>query len=172
VTPLRLLVAALAVLGGCRPSPDAKGDAGPGPAETAGPQPPLSFDPANIREGLLVGGLRVDSADVAWSEELREWVGSVRFAGDVRLAGTTIVDSAGGAARACFEADSASASYLPRWPGDERRSWFCFENADTARRLLGAAATSSRAVTIVVNRFTTLRAQTDAVNSAWLVAAE
>lgn len=168
--PAGLLVAVLVAMSGCRASEGAKAE--PMHAEAPGPRPPLIFDPANLREGLVVGALTVDSADVVWSEELREWVGSVRFAGDVRLTGSTVADSAKERSRgACFEADSASAAQLPRWPGDDRRPWFCFENADTARRMLGAPD-SSRAATIVVNRFTTVRAHTDAANSAWLLAAE
>jgi hypothetical protein len=68
----------------------------------------------------------------------------------------------------CFEADSASASRLPRWSGDERRSWFCFGNRHDATRALGPASDGVPA-TIVIERFTINRGLSDQVNSAWFV---
>jgi hypothetical protein len=132
----------------------------------------LTFDPSAIRNGQQVGPLTVEATDVAWSEALSTWTGSVRFRGELALRGHVIrhfdfpeVQST------CFEADSASALKLPRWPEDERRPWFCFENDSAAHRVLGAAD-SSRPVDIVIDRFTTVRAFTDAVNSARLVEAD
>jgi hypothetical protein len=131
-----------------------------------------TFDPSAVRIGQQVGPLTVEATDVAWSEALSTWTGSVRFRGELPLRGHVIrhfdfpeVEST------CFEADSASALTLPRWPEDERRPWFCFENDSTAHRILGTAD-SSRLLDIVVDRFTTVRAFTDAVNSARLVEAD
>ena len=139
-------------------------------ATLAGAQ--VTFDPASIREGQRVGTLVVDTADVAWSEALSTWTGSVRFRGEIPLRGRPIrhfdfpeVQST------CFEVDSSAALALPRWPDDDRRPWFCFENDTTARRILGAAD-SSKPVDILVDRFTTVRAFTDAVNSARILEAD
>jgi hypothetical protein len=68
----------------------------------------------------------------------------------------------------CFEADSASAASLPRWEGDERRPWFCFENGAAAAKLLGAPE-EERDAPIVIDRFTIHRGLSDQVNSARLV---
>lgn len=163
---------ALLLATGCSRDAGANGDGGPPPAAPRGPEPPLSFDPANLRRGAEVGALRVDSTDVVWSEELGEWVGSVRFTGEVRLRGTAVPNFADPEQRGtCFEADSASGRRLPRWPGDARRPWFCFEDGRAAAELLGGPD-STRRRTIVIDRFTTVRAYTDAVNSARLVSAD
>ncbi len=168
---MRLLACTL-LLAACGLDAEAKGESESAPDRRSGPQPPLILDPASLKRGAAVGELRVDSMDVVWSEELGEWVGSVRFSGELRLTGAAGPHLAAPEEKVtCFEADSASGRRLPRWPGDERRPWFCFENADSARRMLGAPD-SARAATIVVDRFTTVRAHTDAVNSARLLAAE
>lgn len=141
------------------------------PAATlAGTQ--LTFDPSGIRSGQRIGTLAVDSAEVAWSESLSTWTGTVRFSGEIPLRGRAIrhfdypeVQSI------CFEADSAFARMLPRWPGDDRRPWFCFENDSTAWRILGTVD-STKPVDIVIDRFTTVRAFTDAVNSARILEAD
>ena len=116
-----------------------------------------------------MGAFRVDSVAAVWSEVVGEWTGSVTFVGSVWLSGSTIrhfdhpeVDAA------CFEADPVSARLLPRWPRDERRPWFCFENDSVARRLLRAPDTVGPAE-VLIDRFTSVRAFTDAVNTARLV---
>ena len=160
-----LLVAACA--GG-----DAKGESEPPPGRPSGPPPPLIFDPANLTRGMAVGDLRVDSTDVVWGEGVGEWVGTVRFTGEIRLRGTAVPHLADPEQRiTCFEADSASGRRLPRWPGDERRPWFCFEDPAAAASMLGPPD-STRRRTVVVDRFTTVRAFTDAVNTARLLSAE
>lgn len=165
-------VAALLAIASCmrEPEPNPPAQASIPAVLAAGAQ--ATFDPASIRIGQRVGAVTVDTTDVAWSEALSTWVGTVRFRGELPLRGRAIrhfdfpeVQSM------CFEADSASALSLPRWPDDERRPWFCFENDSTAHRILGAAD-SSRPLDIVVDRFTTVRAFTDAVNSARLVEAD
>jgi hypothetical protein len=68
----------------------------------------------------------------------------------------------------CFEADSPSAERIPRARGDERRPWFCFENAADAARLLampGETVTAS----IVIDRFTIHLGDSDGVDSCRLV---
>lgn len=172
MTRSALPLCALLLVGACGPDAEAKGESELAADRPAGPRPPLIFDPPSLRRGAEIGEMRVDSLDVVWGEGVGEWVGVVRFTGAVRLTGSAIphlVDPEADAV--CFEADSASGRRLPRWPGDERRPWFCFENTDDARRMLGSAD-SARPATVMVDRFTTVRAFTDAVNSARLVGTE
>jgi hypothetical protein len=130
-----------------------------------------TFDPARLREGDTVGRFRAESVAVVWADAVGEWTGSVTFGGRVWLSGATIRHhDYPEVPAACFEADAVSGRKLPRWPGDERRPWFCFENDSAARRLLGAPDSVGRAE-ILIDRFTTVRAFTDAVNSARLVSA-
>lgn len=164
--------ALLLVAAGCirepemKSSPPATGMAG----AAAGAQ--LTFDPSAIGSGQQVGTLAVDTADVAWSEAMSTWTGTVRFRGEIPLRGRRISHfDFPEVASTCFEVDSASALTLPRWPDDERRPWFCFENDSTARRILGAVD-STKVVDIVVDRFTTVRAFTDAVNTARILEAD
>lgn len=134
---------------------------------TAAPAPVNAFDPAGARVGDTVVGLVI--------EDLRrertpsgEWVGSARFVGSVTLAGRTFRHPDGADYPfPCFEADSATSGRLPRWKGDERRSWFCFENPEEASAKLGGPA-PDRPGTIRIDRFTIHRNLTDATNSARL----
>src|SRR3712207_7969887 len=60
----------------------------------------------------------------------------------------------------CFEADAESAARLPRWGGDDRRPWFCFENQAQARRALGPPSDGVKA-TVVIDRFVIHRGLSD-----------
>ena len=60
---------------------------------------------------------------------------------------------------------------VARHRGAQLRPWFCFEDGRAAAELLGGPD-STRRRTIVIDRFTTVRAYTDAVNSARLVSAD
>ncbi len=170
---LRTVGAALLLaVTGCIREPEMKSSPPEGGVAGAAASAQLTFDPASIRRGQQVGALAVDSADVAWSEAMSTWTGRVRFRGELPLRGRRISHfDFPEVASTCFEADSASALTLPRWPGDDRRPWFCFENDSTARRIL-ATADSSEPVDIVVDRFTTVRAFTDAVNTARILEAD
>jgi len=129
---------------------------------------PNVFDPAAAQRGDSVAGLVL--------EELRregtpdgEWVGSARFSGAVSLGGHTFAHPDGADYPfPCFEVDSVAARRLPRWKGDERRPWFCFENSTEARALFGGTA-AGRPFSIRIDRFTIHRNLTDAVNSARLL---
>jgi hypothetical protein len=68
----------------------------------------------------------------------------------------------------CFEADAGSAARLPRWEGDDRRPWFCFENQAQARRAVGPPSDGVKA-TVVIDLFTIHRGLSDEVNGARLV---
>ena len=164
--------ALLLAVTGCIREPEMKSPpADGGIAATAGVAQ-VTFDPSALRQGQPVGTLIVDTADVAWSEAMSTWTGTVRFRGEIPVRGRRIAHfDFPEVASTCFEADSASALTLPRWPDDDRRPWFCFENDSTARRIL-AVADSSEPVDIVVDRFTTIRAFTDAVNTARILEAD
>lgn len=130
--------------------------------------PQNEFDPATIQRGDSVRGLALDSIHRERTPS-GEWVGMARFAGIVTISGRTFGHPDGDDYPfPCFEADSASARALPRWAGDERRPWFCFENREDARLSLGGDA-PDRAATIRVDRFTVYRNLSDAVNSARLI---
>jgi len=135
-------------------------------------RPGMRFDAATLRPGARVGSLVVESVNVQRTPIDSSYVGTVRFRGEVELSGATMRNPDADAATrvVCFEADSASAARLPRWREDERRAWFCFDNQQAARRALGPPSEGVRA-TVVVDRFTTHRMFTDAVNSARLVRA-
>jgi hypothetical protein len=163
--PWRVLVAL--TLMACRPARDQPDTASQSASHSA-TQPANVFDPATARPGDTVAGLVL--------EEIRRertpsgiWVGSARFSGERLLHGHTFAHPDGADYPfPCFEADSASARMLPRWAGDERRPWFCFENAEEARARIGPAA-PERPLSIRVDRFTVNRNLTDAVNSARLL---
>ncbi|HEX6644763.1 MAG TPA: hypothetical protein VF037_08795 [Gemmatimonadales bacterium] len=156
------LIAAAA--GACERAPDSAATAAPPRPRWTG----FTFDPATLRPGDQVGPYIVDSAAIVRAESLGTWVGVVRFRGTIPLRGRRIPHFDPEVRATCFEADSATGRRLPRWPDDERRPWFCFENDTTAARVL-ADTDTSKPVDIAVDRFTTVRAFTDAVNSARLL---
>ena len=130
-------------------------------------RPGIRFDPATLRPGTRVGSLVAESVEARRTVVDSTFVGIARFRGQIELTGKTLrhpdVDLAKIAI--CFEADSASASLLPRWTGDERRPWFCFVNQADAARALGPPSEGVPA-TIVVDAFTIHRGLSDQVNSA------
>ena len=68
----------------------------------------------------------------------------------------------------CMRIDSASVARLPRFPEDQRRSWLCFENQEAAARMVGEAGTRGL-LTVVIDRYQTVRHFTDAYDTAVLV---
>ena len=136
-------------------------------SEPAG-RPGIRFDPSMLRTGDRVGTLVADSVVAGLTPVDSTYVGTARFRGEIELTGATLRHFESDVQAICFEADSASAARLPRWRGDERRPWFCFENEAEARRALGPPSTGVRA-TIVIDRFTIHRGLSDEVNAARLV---
>ena len=126
------------------------------------------FDPARLRVGDHVLGLRVVAADISLSLDSTH-VGDVRFAGRIRLRGTPVRHPDHPAVDLlCFDVDSSSVNALPRWPLDQRRVWFCFENRDEATRRLGPPRLG-RQVTIEIDDYQTVRHETDAFDTARLI---
>jgi hypothetical protein len=128
------------------------------------------FDPLAARPGERVGGLEVAATDVRLAVDSIP-VGTIAFRGELSLRGRRIphfdVDLT--PRSVCFEADSISAMRLPRWRGDRRRPWFCFQNASEAES--GLMAASEKVVRVVIDEFTIRRGLSDQVNSARFVRA-
>ena len=165
----QLLVAAL--IAGCTRDDRARGavdSRGMPDASAARPyRSGVRFDPSGIKSGDSIAGLVVDSVALrrAYDSTL---LGDVRFRGEVALSGRTMRHPDHPDFRAvCFEADSASGERLPRWMGDERRAWFCFEDRE-AERLLAPPGVE-RDASVVVDRFTIHMGMSDEVNGARLV---
>ena len=160
LTPLIILLVI-----GCKTAADdqPKVDTGTAPPS----QPGLSFDPATAHARDTVAGLVLDSIERQRTPS-GEWVGTAWFSGAVSLTGETFGHPDGeDYPYPCFEADPSTANRLPRWLGDSRRPWFCFENNADARARLGVATGVRKS--IVIDRFTVHRNLSDAVNSARLV---
>jgi hypothetical protein len=130
--------------------------------------PGVRFDPATLRAGTPVGQLIADSVAAARAVVDSTYVGVARFRGQLELNGWTRRHPDTELSEICFEADSASAAQLPRWSGDERRSWFCFVNRAEAARALGPPSDSIPA-TVVIEQFTINRGLSDQVNAARFV---
>lgn len=130
-------------------------------------RPGIRFDPAALRPGTRVGDFVAESVSVSRAVVDSTFVGTARFRGQIQLTGWTLLhpDPDMKTVASCFEADSVSASRLPRWSGDERRPWFCFANATDATRALGPPSEGVPA-TIVIESFTIHRGLSDQVNSA------
>ena len=124
-------------------------------------RPGIRFNPTTLTPGSRVGALVVRSVEARRAVD-GSFVGSVRFEGELRLTGHRMAHHEPELGAVCFEADQGSAAALPRWPGDERRAWFCFENGEEAAALL------ERPGAIVIDRFTLHRGLSDEVNSARL----
>ena len=144
----------------------------PAPAAPA-PRAANEFDPAALRVGDTLMGLRVERADVRRAAAIdSSYVGDVRFAGEVTVSGRPRAHHDFPEVRTlCFDVDSTSAARLPRWPGDRRRVWFCFDNQEAAVRALGPARadTAVAPVTIAIDRYQTVRHFTDAYDTATLL---
>jgi len=138
------------------------------PAGAARAKIGVIFDPGRVRPGDVVGRLAVDRVAVGRAVD-SSLVGSIGFKGEIELSGRTIRHpDADASDAACFEANSFSAARLPRWAGDRRRAWFCFSNAQAARRALGSPP-PERNARILLSEFVINRGMSDQVNSARLV---
>ncbi|MEP6858704.1 MAG: hypothetical protein ABI994_09975, partial [Gemmatimonadales bacterium] len=127
------------------------------------------FDPSQVRPGDTIAGLVVERIVANHTPMDSTLVGTAAFRGRIELAGATMRHFEADATKdVCFEADSASATRLPRWAGDGRRAWFCFSNASAAARELGPPRTE-RPAHIVISHFVIHRGLTDEVNAAQFV---
>jgi hypothetical protein len=107
--------------------------------------------------------------DIAKAADDMGYVGNVRFDGEVTIGGERMNHPDYPEIKeVCMAVDSASAVRLPRFPGDTRRRWLCFENRADAERQLGPAGTRGP-LTVVIDRYQTVRHFSDAYDSATLV---
>jgi hypothetical protein len=138
------------------------------------------FDPLTIRVGDSVAGLAVQRVDVRRVVVDSTPVGTIAFGGILQLEGRVIphfdsdARAPDGGVPVCFEANVRSAARMPRWSGDQRRPWFCFTNAEPARRALvphtsHASGVSDREWRVRIDDFTIHRGLSDEVNSARFV---
>ncbi|HZG43927.1 MAG TPA: hypothetical protein VEY93_13250, partial [Longimicrobium sp.] len=92
------------------------------------PRAKVVFDPGNVQVGDTVAGMVLQSKDIARSMPDGEWVGSVRFTGQTTVSGITRPHPDDPDSPAlCFELDRESTVRLPRFSGDQRIGWFCFD---------------------------------------------
>jgi hypothetical protein len=129
----------------------------------------IVFDPATVKVGDTLGTLRVARVDIARAADDMGYVGNVRFDGEVTISGERMNHpDFPDIKEVCMRIDSASVVRLPRFPGDTRRSWLCFENRPDAERQLGPAGTRG-ALTVVIDRYQTVRHFSDVYDTAMLI---
>ena len=128
----------------------------------------VQFDPAALSKGAKVGTVTADMLTLSRASDSVTWVGSARFVGELTLSGRAVPHVDANVREVCFEPDAASAALLPHWSGDTRRTWFCFSNQPEAQQSL-AALREKRLATVVIDRYTINKGQSDQENSAELV---
>lgn len=138
------------------------------PASPEEPQtntPDNRFDPRKIEPGDQLLGLEVVSVE-ANSVPNYGVTGKARFRGEVTVSGTYKSQEEG---TPCFYVDEASASKLPRFQGDERIVWFCFNNPEEAKKAIGSVGTEGKKAAIVINDYETVYYPSDVYDTATLV---
>ncbi len=139
------------------------------PNQTAADTLALTFDPVTVKVGDTLGTLRVARVDITKAAEDMGYVGNVRFDGEVTIGGERMTHPDFPEIReVCMRVDTTSVVRLPRFPDDKRRSWLCFENRPEAERQLGPAGTRG-GLTVVIDRYQTVRHFSDAYDTATLV---
>jgi hypothetical protein len=127
------------------------------------------FDPATVKVGDTLAGLKVSRVDITKAAEDMGYVGNVRFEGEMTVSGERMTHPDYPEVKeVCMTIDSASAHRLPRFPDDQRRMWLCFEDREAAARQLGEAGTRGT-LTVVIDRYQTVRHFSDAYDTASLV---
>jgi hypothetical protein len=135
-------------------------------------RPGIRFHPDTLLAGpggtARVGELALDSVWLRDPARGRD-AHAAFFRGEISLSGATMIhpDADAGLVAVCFEPDPMSAARMPRWDGDERRIWFCFDNAAAAARALAPPGQVVDA-RIVIDRYTIHYGASDEVNTARL----
>jgi hypothetical protein len=127
------------------------------------------FDPAQVEPGDRVLGLEVTRVNVSRMEPQDQWVGTVNFEGEVTVSGiySAYTPADLNESFPCFNVDENSAEQLPRFPEDQRRTWFCFDNPEGVLQALGEP--SNQSVSIVIDRFEYAYIPSDVTNRATFV---
>lgn len=130
---------------------------------------PLVIVPTRLSPSDQLGPFRVEEMAVRpETADSSAWSGTVAFTGTVTVSGAYRPHPDRPAATAlCFYPDAESAAQLPRFPNDDRVSWFCFANHDDAIRELGGPEAHGEA-TIVINEYHYRYQPTDTHNEAVL----
>jgi hypothetical protein len=128
------------------------------------------FDPSKLRVGDRFMGLKVTKIDASCetSGYNGEYLGTATFQGKIIVSG--VYDpkyGVEGFENVCFDVASQDDPKLPRMWGDPRTPWFCFDNPDRARQLLGAE--KALLAKIVIDNFTTVHEHKGVINRADLV---
>jgi hypothetical protein len=146
-----------------------EGTDGP-PADAGVPQPALLLDPAQVATGDRLGDLEVRALRAEPSEaEPGGWVGTARLVGEVTVSGAYGEHPAHPQLEVlCFFPDEVSALRLPRFPNDQRHSWFCFDNGEQAFVALQRPPGRGTA-TVVIDELRYVYSYSVAHNSARLV---
>jgi hypothetical protein len=124
------------------------------------------FDPAGLVTGARVLDMVVERLRIEKAHD-STLVGSVTFAGDVRLRGTLIDHPDDMVTATCMRLDSLSAARLPLWRGDTRKRWLCFSNDSLARAALAGVAEGAE-IEVRIRRFTTVWQYSDVYDTAEL----
>lgn len=147
----------------------------PKESTTASPDKPQTqatnnrFDPSKIKPGDRILGLEVVSVEVN-SMPNNRFYGKTRFRGEVTLSGTYDAGEPGDEIGVpCFYVDKDSELKLPRFVEDERTVWFCFNNHQKAKKVLGGVGTKPKKATIVIKNYETAYYPSDVFDTATLV---
>lgn len=164
-----LCAAVLLLAAACRPDDGVA----PPPEVRQTPTPPdaIILHPERVGPGDAIGDFRVLSLNPhQQTDDL--WYGSAELEGTVVLSGEYIdyhpVPVLSDPDSPCFRPDDESARQLPRFPGDERGAWLCFDNADEALRVLGVPTSDGERITVEISRYSYAHVPRDDVNMATL----
>lgn len=127
------------------------------------------FDPAQVQPGDRVLGLEVTRMDISRLEPQNQSVGTVNFQGETTVSGVYFAYTPADLNESfpCFNVDESAADQLPRFPQDERRPWFCFDNPEAVQQALGEPA--NQPATIVIDHFEYAYIPADVTNRARFV---
>lgn len=148
-------LSSVALIGGCVASSD-----------SVTPQTHI-FNPSQVQPGDRILGLEVVSVNVSPYQE--GYTGTTQFQGEVTVSGKFVAKDShfeGSVGVPCFYADETSAKQLPRFVGDERISWFCFENAEAVKQAFGGTDVTQENAKVVIDNYQIVYAPSDVVNQA------
>jgi hypothetical protein len=169
-----------AILAGCAPADEVSVPANSPPAtapvspaatspDAGALRPGIRFHPDTMTPGSPVGELVLDSV---WRRDppAGRDADTGFFTGMITVSGSTVPHPDADAAEisVCFRPDTSSASRMPRWAGDERHIWFCFDNSQEAARSLAGPGEQVEA-TVVISDYRIHYGASDEVNTARLV---